>query len=619
MPDVQYLIDYATKVDGAIANIDRLKAKVIEFDQVVERSEQRLANYGRNLPGIAAATTQFASLMRTLTALDRIGDKTHDTLETIGKNTGSMTSAISKARDLAHELNNVAQAGTNATNQTANVGQGIGGGGGGGGGGKGSGNSGMFSGYKGVVRRVLTAAAVHQGLRAARAYAQTMAEGQGDERGYSKMAAKAAQDYRESLKEVSSIEGGGGVVSDDLMREQMRLTKNTASSSAEALAGRINYSGAVETAIATGNVAPKVAKDMLEPTLLFANRTNTPAEAAGQMVGLLGNHMKIPTVDAGMSKIARMQAHLNLFGVGDMNQLAPALKNVLGEMAGEGGPIADPEMVSAMLAYQTKNEGPLRAATTLRQAQAGRQKLNGKFGITAEDDLPAALRKLRPNLAGKSRGQQGLLLNSAGAGNTEQVGALLSLSEGLPIVEKQMQDPRIVAAGTNWRQDNQTFLDSEQGRNAKAEATLDEATVERGMKGEVTERLRTEARARLTNAPDAWNRSSTWQNRWKKFRTGLFHLGAIDSEQELVDQNIIMDLQERGKKVGYDLGKQHPDLVDQTGDPWFVPGGGRNLDTDTMRNTELGRAATAIEALEVKLRNGGGNGNGNPGVAPVRQ
>lgn len=492
-----------------------------------------------------------------------------------------------------------------------------------------------------MIRRAVTQRAIAAASSAARGGVRAAAEGAEKSHEFAQRTGAAAADFRASLREIATL-SGKRTVDDDMVGQMLGLIEQTGATPQEAVEFTSVYKGAAGAAINRHAVSggklgmsKETAAALMPEALKFTARTEMDTETGAKMAALLGEYVSIPDVETAMNLMGRIQGHLNVQGVGTMRQLGRPFFSLMGEFAGEGGRIADPERLAATYAATTvRSKSASTTATEMKQADRGLQDLIGNplYGIQAGEDYTASVRKLAATFKGKTNLEKKIMLREAGLGNETEISSMIKQAEVADIVEVQMKNPEVAMMGRDALKLNQEYMDSEVGKTYQAEAKVFKSEITRGMQTERVGRLRAEARAKLMTEPGKHYRTGDTYQELTGSIVGLIQSGSgMDVQSEREDEVVVEGLRNRAKAVGYDIDRQHPHLRGNTGNlgmpTWMNPN--RTYDSAGQRREDINAADAAIALLEAAKKldaagqrqmdaNPAGRPPGNAGAAPMR-
>ena len=308
--------------------------------------------------------------------------------------------------------------------------------------------------------------------------------------------------------------------------------------------------------------ALKPTPEMVEAVGIEAGRLTARADmdpaAMGKIAGTLPRY-GVKTAEQGREAIAKISNQLKK-ATFDFKAVMPQFVTLLGEMAGDGGRISKPEDVAAVYAAATPAFGTAaQAKTGLKQTNRLLRRLDGKegaalkeMGVTADDDLIAALRKVAPHVTG---GKGDRFLKERGFGNDTEIASVIKYAKALPAIEEGLKENDRPGQGAEMVAANREGLNlAPELRDRVAQDRLDASKFARGKEEEDLVIARKEGEARLqnpnqkggpridtgaTNATDSVV-DAIWRNPVAKMLDALFHGGdsPLPARQQRIDSEV---------------------------------------------------------------------------------
>jgi hypothetical protein len=497
-----YMITYTVPHDKAVKGLDTIETRLLKFENNLDRVAGKLKKFGSDHTGLAKFVTALQAVDSHLKTTSSNATAAQSTLKTVGSGNSGITSITKRLDKLITTLNAVPGAANAAGSSLAGVGGGSGAGvgsgnGAGGGSAKGNGVNKAFAG----LHRAMTAYRLAKGLY--------RAGGQGWENqvGFFNDAAEASGEYRESLRQLATLQGKPDV-DNSLMREQLQFGKETGLNPAEASELRLEFGGAVAIGQGKGNITDGVAKDLEKQAAKFGVRTDLDMQTVGRMAGLMANYQKVPSAESGIGVMAESMKQLDKYGVGSVKgMLAPALGLAGSMLEEEGGRFNSFQSMFARMAATTVSTAgnPSIAANQMRQTNRALRKFGtdtepGEFlrkaGVNEKDSYEQALAKVAPLIAGPNGDQ---VLIKAGFGNEREREGLIKQSKMSDAVERQLKDPEMAKTRQQAMAQNEAFAATSTGRQRIAESEYFASVIETGINGEKLRAATEAARARMAN------------------------------------------------------------------------------------------------------------------------
>jgi hypothetical protein len=600
MPSESYDLVYDARIDKAVTGIDKLIAKIHDLDKVVDESEAKMKKLGNDTPGLTNIMTVLARLRADLGNTDHASGALTASIKRIGTNTQLAKANATIAILIAELAKAEAQAKqTQAALASMQVPPGVGAALGGGGGT----TKGLAS--KALIGGAFVATAIRSGTKAVGESGQT-------ERTYNAEVARKAIEYRSQLRETATLRDKTEV-DDNLILEQLEFQEKTATKQEDSLNFKNQFLGAVEAGKKRGNITDQVADELMVEGATFAARTEMDAGTAGKLVGLMPNSMEVGSKQKGMSELGQMQYHLNKLGVNSVRNLTSPMVGLMAEMVDEdGGRVETPSNMAAILAASTTATGgsPGRSMTQVKQSNRVLRKMaaSGIAEITMDDDYLTAMGKAARFLTAPNADQW---MQDNKLGNRSENEATVRMAKLLPVIKKEIADPKAQAFGDSAISVNQQFRKGKLGQANASEARLLSSEIRQGMKSERVEILRNDAEARLKDptrkgGPGIDTTATGIADAW----TYISNAGGVYGRDERIDQEVIGDLTRRAKEAGIDPNAKLPNgetVANALGSAKDTSGQGRGVQSlvkgiptsvDERRRETIDETSKLIEAAE---------------------
>ena len=302
MPQTRYDIDYVVK--SHLADLDKLDARLLNTDKIINKVKSSLKSLGADMPGAKQAVLLLNKLDVELRSKVVDANKAAAALAGVGKDNRAVTALTQRLKDLEAELAKVTAAANASTTALGGVGAGVklpGTSGTGGG----AGTPGSF------VGRAAAGMARHVAYAAFRNTVQAAGQGATERREFFSSAADIAGEYIKDLQENAVLEGKTSA-DPETVRKQLEFLKETKMDPETAKEFRLEYGGAVEASIDAGGMTRETADKLEIEAGKFTARYGLDAKTGGRMAGLLGVTSKVPDVQTGMGIMAEAMEALNI-------------------------------------------------------------------------------------------------------------------------------------------------------------------------------------------------------------------------------------------------------------------------------------------------------------------
>jgi hypothetical protein len=321
-------------------------------------------------------------------------------------------------------------------------------------------------------------------------------------RDFARQTAEENLKLREILREFKFLKGevGGG---DRLPEDVLKFAAQTGMKPEESAKFLKAQADALATLPEGQRPSEAVNREAARQMAILTARADMDPTKAGQIAGIMGMYGELKTPEAATDRMGKIANAMGKNSIFDFKQMMPAFTGLMAEMSGDGGRVPKPEDLAVVFSAVTaRTRNSASAATAVRRANRLLRRLDGKsgdllkeFGVTEDDDMIAALRKVAPHVVG---GKGDRFLKKHGFNNMAEIADVVRLAQSLPKIEEGLADNAKPGAGRKLAEENAKALAEDPALlNRRAETAQAIVRHTEGMSNERLAVARKQAEARL--------------------------------------------------------------------------------------------------------------------------